>query len=232
MIAIICAMEEERDALLSIMSDTKQKKINSLNYHGDVLDINVYSGKIGNKDVSVVRCGVGKVYAALVTQIMITKFKPELIINLGCAGSLSENVHVGDVVVADRVADWEVDVPGWDRNITSNVCSFKCDDKAISIIKKLKLRKVKVGPIVSGDEFIYKKSQTKTIKRYYPTALAGEMESCAITNTCYAYGVCCTVIRSISDETLISGNFKQFDFNLKKVCDVAAKLCVRIVEEF
>lgn len=234
MIGIMCAMEEERDALLSIMSSTKVKKLGTLNYHfhSEELELNCYMGKIGNKEVGVIRCGVGKVYSALVTQIVIQKLKPELVINLGCAGSLSEKVHVGDIVVANRVADWEMDVPGWNRDINDPQSSFGCDEKAISIVKKLKNRKVKVGPIVSGDEFIYKKSQIKTIKKHFPTAIAGEMESFAITNTCYAHGVPCSVIRSISDETLISGNFKSFEFNLKDVCDKAAKLCYEIVKEF
>ena len=43
--------------------------------------------------------------------------------NVGCAGSLNKDVFVGDVVVASRVADWDVDVPDWPRNMYSGKLS-------------------------------------------------------------------------------------------------------------
>ena len=114
MIGIICAMTEERDALLKLMEGVRIRKAEKLLYKGKVLNNEYYLGNIEGREVVLCRCGVGKVYATMVTAKLIEKFKPELIINLGCAGSLNENVRVGDVVLADRVADWEFDVPGWE----------------------------------------------------------------------------------------------------------------------
>jgi len=230
MIAIICAMSEERDALISLMSDVKTVKFESFMYHGQAFDNKCYKGNLNGKQVVVGHCGVGKVYAAIITALMLKKFKPELVINLGCAGSLNKDVHVNDVVVATRVADWDVEVPGWARNMYSDKMSFACDGSIIKVVNKLKLKNVHTGLIVSGDEFIYKKSQVNTIKKYFGEALCGEMEGCSIANTCYAFGVNCTIIRSISDSTLVSGGYKDFDFNLKKVCDTAAKICAKIVK--
>ena len=231
MIAIICAMSEERDAFISLMEDIKTVKIRKFLYHGTDFDNVCYKGTLGGKDVVVIRCGVGKVYAAIVTTLVLKQFKPELVINVGCAGSLNENIHVNDVVVASRIADWDVEVPGWERSMYSNKVSFACDERFISIAKKLK-NKVKIGYIVSGDEFIYKRSQVNAIKKYFPEALCGEMEGCSIANTCYAFGIQCAIVRSISDETLINGDYKNFDFNLKKVCDTAARICADILKRY
>lgn len=230
MICIICAMSEERDAFLSLMTDVKTVNGKFFMYHGVPLDTRFYKGKIGDKDVAIIHSGVGKVYAAIITSEAINKFHPDLIINVGVAGSVNENVHVGDVIVADRVADWDVVVPDWERSITSPKMSYECDCSFIKLAKKIK--NVKIGPIVSADEFIYMKSQLKTIKKYFPTALCGEMEGGSIACTCYAYGVDCAIVRSISDEALINGNYKNFDFNLNDACLKAAKMCSSLIKKY
>ena len=233
MIAIICAMSEERDAFISMMKDVKVVKFEPIFYHGTAIDNKCYKGKLKNKDVVIVHSGIGKVYAAIVTTLVLKKFKPELVVNVGCAGSLNSNVHVGDVIVATRVADWDVDVPGWERSIYSDKMSFACDGRFIKLAEKLKTSlKLKTGYIVSGDEFIYKKSQVNTIKKYYKDALCGEMEGSSIANTCYAFGINSAIVRSISDETLINGHYKNFDFNLNKACFNAAKICSKIIERY
>lgn len=233
MIAIICAMSEERDAFISLMKDIKIVYIEHIQYHGMAFDRKCYKGKLGGKDVVIIRCGVGKVYAAIVTTLVLKKFKPELVINVGCAGSLNKNIHVGDVVVGTRVADWDVDVPEWERSIYSDKMSFACDGRFSKLVKQTKTKfKVKSGFIVSGDEFIYKKSQVNTIKKYFPDALCGEMEGSSIANTCYAFGVNSEIIRSITDETLVNGSYKKFDFNLKDACDNAASLCEEILKRY
>lgn len=233
MIAIICAMSEERDAFISLMKDVKVVRFESVLYHGTTIDNKCFKGKLNGKDVVIVHCGVGKVYAAIVTTLVLKKFKPELVINVGCAGSLDKHIHVGDVVVATRVADWDVDVPDWERSIYSDKMSFACDGRFSKLAKELKTKtKIKTGFIVSGDEFIYKKSQVNTIKKYFPKALCGEMEGCSVANTCYAFGVNSAIVRSISDETLINGDYKNFDFNLIKVCQAAANICSEIIKRY
>ena len=233
MIAIICAMSEERDAFISLMDEVKVVKVENILYHGMAFDNKCYKGKLCGKDVVIVHCGVGKVYAAIITTLVIKKFKPDLVVNVGCAGSLNKDIHVGDVVVATRVADWDVEVPGWERSIHSDKMSFACDGRFIKLTKKVKSKvNVKTGYIVSADEFIYKKSQVNTIKKYFPEALCGEMEGSSIANTCYAFGINSAIVRSISDETLVNGSYKNFDFNLKKACDAAAKICSQIIKRY
>lgn len=232
MIAIICAMSEERDAIVSLMKDVKIVKFENIMYHGMPFDNKCYKGLLENKEVVVGHCGVGKVYAAIITTLMIKKFKPELVINVGCAGSLNKKVNVGDVVIANRIADWDVDVPGWPRNMFSDKISFACDGRINKIVKSLNNKDIHLGLIVSGDEFIYKKSQVNEIWKYFPDALCGEMEGCSIANTCYAFRINCAIIRSISDCTFVKGNYKDFDFNLKSACDKAAKILAKIIKRY
>ena len=232
MIAVICAMKEERDALLKMMKDVKTVKGKKLLYHDEALDNEYYLGTLANKEIVVSRCGVGQLYAALSTASLIEKYKPELIINLGCAGSLKENVHIGDVVIADKTAAWRFDVPGWKRSFDSLYTSFGCSDEGVSIAKKISDPTMHIGGIVSADEFIRTKTQLKVIKRHYPEALCGEMEGAAVAGVCYAYHTPVSIIRSISDETLVQGNYKHFEFHLEAVCEKAARLCKEIIKRY
>jgi len=233
MITVICAMSEERDALLKLMSDVKEYKHREYNYHGTILDNEYHIGKIGNNEVALFHSGVGKVYSTITTLEAINLTKPELVINLGCAGSTNKDVHVNDVVIATRVAHWDVDIPTWDRSMISDKISYACGGKCLKIAKSIKTNtNIHFGYITSSDSFVYKKSQTKVILKYFPDSLCTEMEGASIANTCYACGVNFSIIRSISDETLISGDNKNFDFNLLRVCDTAANICKQIIEKY
>lgn len=232
MIGIIVAMVEERDAIVNLMSDVKVTKERDLVYHGGLLADEYYTGNINGREVVVHQCGVGKTYAAMGTQMIIDRYNPELVINLGCAGSLNENVHAGDIVIATRTADWDFVVPGWDRSLESDFISNPCSNKAAEIVKELNWENIHIGPIVSGDQFIMRKSQLNVIKKFFPTALAGEMEGNATATVCKSYGVPCCVIRSISDETLMGHNLKQYEFNLVEVCNKAGELCRDIIERY
>ena len=233
MIVVLCAMKQERDALLKLMSDVRVVKNKQVNVLDTQLNNTFFVGKIDDKDVVVSKTGVGEVYATIATVLAIQKWKPELIINLGCAGSLNDEVRVNDIVVADKVAEWRFDAIDWPRGFESRYMSFSCDERVIEIIKKMKLKEnVHYGGIVSSNEFIYKKSQVNDIRKYYPEALCGEMEGFAIANTCFALGVKCSIIRSISDETMIAKNYHAYYFNLEKVCETAAKLTAKIIRKY
>ena len=157
------------------------------------------------------------IYLVYALSFYIKEFKSELIVNVGAAGSLNSKVNIGDTVVATRIADWDVDVPGWNRSIFSDKMSFACDGKFIKYFDTLKDKKIyKKGYIVSGDEFVYRNDQVKTIKKYFKDALCCEMEGASVANTCYAFNVPVAIIRSISDLTYKKNNYKKFDFNLQE----------------
>ena len=56
MIGIIGAMDIEVEGLISAMSNKEEKKISGIVFH---------SGKIGDKECVVAKCGIGKVNAAV-----------------------------------------------------------------------------------------------------------------------------------------------------------------------
>ncbi len=232
MIVILCAMSEEKEAVVSRLENIRPEAGPGLFYHGKKLDDEVTLGKFAGKELAVIRSGVGKVYAALICQHMITVYCPELVINVGVAGAVGENITLESVIVSEKAAYWDMDVPGWERSFDSPYFSFEASERFLAAFDGLKENPDFVkGNIVTGDCFVYKKSQVNTIRRYFPSALCAEMEGAAVAACCYANAVGWGIIRSISDITFTNNNYKLFEFNLEKACQKSADLCLRIIEQ-
>ena len=90
-IGIIGAMEVEVEKLKERMQDVEITRKASMEF---------YAGPLEGKNVVVVRSGIGKVNAAVCTQILIDDFDAEVVINTGIAGSLNADINIGDLVIS------------------------------------------------------------------------------------------------------------------------------------
>ncbi|MCR5249977.1 MAG: 5'-methylthioadenosine/adenosylhomocysteine nucleosidase [Lachnospiraceae bacterium] len=205
MIGIICALQEELKEIRSAMEPDGELSFSGVDY---------YLGKLEGVDVVCAVCGVGKVFAAICAQTMILKFRPELILNVGVAGSLSPSLRVADVVIARQLVQHDMDVTalgeprgkilGSDIRFIPTTESVR--DEFFSAIMTLnaagafggKEIKALQGTVASGDQFISSKGQKQLIAEEFG-ALACEMEGAAIAQVCYVNKLPFCVIRAISD---------------------------------
>ena len=67
-------------------------------------------GILGGTEVVIVKCGIGKINAAVCTQILIDTFDVTAVINTGVAGSLSETLKIGDLVISEDAAQHDFDI--------------------------------------------------------------------------------------------------------------------------
>lgn len=224
MIGIIAAMDEEVVEIVKLLEDKKEIK-------DELGNENYILGKLSGKEVVVKKSGVGKVNAAISTTLLIDRFKPEYIVNIGSAGSLKNDVKIGDIVVATSIAYWDVDVFGWSRNFKDDHPSMVAhsDSKLVNVAKTLSNSNIHIGPIVSGDSFVTKGAITDTILEYYPEAICAEMEAAAIAFTARRLKTPVIVIRGISDQTLVKGNEMTFEEYLKTASVVSANLCKEFI---
>ena len=100
MIGIIGAMAFEIDGLKEKMKNAATDTISGVEFS---------RGIIGETDVVVAQAGVGKVNAAVTAQTMILKYNPSAIINIGVAGGIEQSLKIGDIVVADKVCEHDMD---------------------------------------------------------------------------------------------------------------------------
>jgi len=195
-IGIIGAMEPEVEALISKLSDATSETVSGIVF---------FAGKIGEKTVVIAKCGIGKVFAAMCCEIMIMKYSPALIINSGVGGALAEKLKTGDVVIADRLCQHDMDTSaiGDPKGLVSgiNKIYFESDTEVVKklceISDSLGLNYL-VGTVASGDKFIASKSDKDAILRDF-SAVACEMEGAAIAQVCFVNETPFAVIRAISD---------------------------------
>ncbi len=208
-IGIIGAMDIEVEELINSMDDIKKE---------DISRIDFYEGKLQDKDVVVAKCGVGKVHAAVCTQTMILKYAPDAIINIGVAGSLSNELDFADIVISDGVVQHDFDVSPFGKpvglitgiDLVKIPCSEELVKRLLSAAEILEDTNIAVGTVASGDQFISSKEKKDYIVNNF-NALCTEMEGASIGHVCYINDVDFCIVRAMSDRADGTANM---DFNI------------------
>ena len=165
------------------------------------------------------KCGIGKVNAAIGAVEMIRDHQPDLIVSTGCAGGADTRLQVGDVVAGIEYVyhDAYCGTACAFGQILDLPARFRAPDELVA--KAMGMRssgeggRLFNGLMVSGDWFVDSREKMRDILGHFPEALAVDMESCAIAQTCHRYGVPFLSFRIISDVPLSDHKAAQyFDF--------------------
>ncbi len=189
MIGIIVAEEKELEEVLNIAL-IKNKR--------DIFDKTFYIGSINKKEVVIVKSNVGKVNSARSAQMLIDNFDIRIVINIGTSGSVDNNLNIGDVVVADRLYQYDFDVTAFGRKLGEIENIGECIYTDKNILNKIS-KDLIVGGIASGDKFITR-MEDKTFIRDKFNVVCIEMEGASIAQVCYLSNTPFLVIRSITDK--------------------------------
>lgn len=227
MIGFICALDAEVEGIKQLM----------LNKTEDVFAKIPYAkGEIFGQEVVCCECGVGKVNAAMSAQIMIDRYHPDLIINSGIAGSLSKEIRIGDLVIADDCVQHDMDGtelgdPRGQIQFNDEMRTYLPADTAIAntlekACAEIPDTAVFRGRIASGDVFIASRDRRKRIADTF-NAIACEMEGAAVGQVCYRNEIPFTILRCISDD------FKGVEFmEYMKFRPIAAEKSIRAITAF
>ncbi len=203
-IGILAAMDKEVSLLLPLMETEKE-----MDFDG----VKVYIGVIARHDVCLMKCGIGKVNSALNAFRMIEHFNPDIIINSGVAGGADASMKIGSLLIATEAAYHDVWCgPGtkWGQ-IDGMPLRFLMDANVIEKSKTLPdAESFRYGLIATGDVFISKVEEINHIQSVYPDALACDMESASIAQTCHECNVPFSVLRVVSDTPGQADNISQY----------------------
>ena len=168
------------------------------------------TGTMGENELVLHQCGIGKVNAAIGASEMIRRYNPDLLVSTGCAGGGRTDMEVMDIVASTELAYHDVycgeamgktvygQVQGMPARYTS---PSDLVEKAKSVSPR-----VHAGLIVTGDWFVDSKEKMREIVSHFPEAAAVDMESAAIAQTCHIYGIPFISFRVISDIPLKDTN--------------------------
>jgi adenosylhomocysteine nucleosidase len=242
--AIVAALHEELASVLALMPDEHRQAVGGRD---------VWLGHLHGQPVVAVLSGIGKVAAATTATLLIERFQVQRIVFTGVAGGLGEGVRVGDVVVAERFLQHDMDaspifprheVPGYGRSrfdtdhpLTERLASAATAmlaatprflDQATRNAFGLQAPRLHRGLIVSGDRFVSTTAESAALQRELPEALAVEMEGAAFAQVCHDFGVPLAVVRTISDR---ADDAAHVDFPLF-LREVASRYSGEIVQGF
>ena len=196
MIGIIGAMEIEIEGIRNILTEKTEKNISGIKF---------VSGRLGKNEVVTAVCGIGKVFASMCATSMVLEYTPDVIINTGVAGGLAEGLKIGDIVVADKVVQHDMDTSpiGDPKGLLSGInVIYIPTDKAISdlLLQCVKAEGINAvtGIIATGDQFIASSEKKRFIVDEF-SASAAEMEGGAIGQVCYVNKMPFAILRAMSD---------------------------------
>ena len=224
MIGIIAAESKEMNEIKKLMKNIEEK---------DLFNLQFFTGKIEEEECVLVECGEGKVNAARTTQIMIDNFKIDKLVNVGSAGAINEDLNVKDVVIADKLVQYDFDISGlgYEKGEICNIGKYiYCDKTLVEECKKAienienESYKVAIGTIATADSFCDKPEIAKMVRKEF-NAECVEMEGAAVAQVCYLDKIPFLVIRGISDTP--NGNNK-IDF--RKYLEIASKQSAKILQ--
>ena len=200
MLGIICAMKVEVEGILGLMENKEEFTKAGATFT---------KGLIHGKEVVVTECGIGKVNAAVTTQVMIDKFSPSALINSGVGGALSEKLKVGDVVISTDAVEHDYDTTAFgdpkglicfkDEQRVDIPADEKLCEALLMACESLTDTTVLKGRIATGDQFISDTEKRISLGNEF-NALACEMEGGAVGHTCYRNKVPFAILRCISDD--------------------------------
>ena len=241
-IAIVAAMQEELGALLAAMPDEQRVRI---------ADRDFWAGHLQGQPVVAVLSRIGKVAAATTATVLLERFGVCAIVFTGVAGGLAPGVRVGDVVVASRLLQHDLDAspifPRYEVPLTGHA-RFATDtaisDALATVAERLLGDPVALlgqqvvddfglhaprlhrGLVVSGDRFIARAADSEALRHDLPDALACEMEGAAVAQVCHDYRVPFAAVRTISDR---ADDQAHTDF-LRFVAAVASRYSLALIE--
>jgi len=215
-----------------------------------VMGIPFTVGTLDSADVVLAETGVGKVNAAMTTTLLIDHFAPVAVLFAGIAGSLTDSLLPGDIVVGERTAQHDlvaVTEEGRERFAVRNPVTGERNpvyipgdsalialaDRATGLVRLdtlvtslgSRLPRIVHGTIVTGDAFIASVTEKRAL-RLDLGADAVEMEGAAVAQVCYQHHVPCLVIRSISDHADASAGD-----DLERFYRIAARNSATLVRE-
>ena len=220
-LGIIGAMDVEIETLKSAMEHVTVTEKSGTQY---------YEGTLNGLPAVLVRCGIGKVNAAICAQVLCDCFAVTHIVNTGIAGSLCAQLDIGDLVVSRDVMHHDFDcvafgypmcmIPGMPE-------SFPADENLIAMASQaaemVNPGHVRQGRIASGDQFVADKAlKQRIIDR--TGALCTEMEGADIAQTAYRNSIPFVILRAISDKADDSAEMDYPTFEAQ-----AAQRCARVV---
>ncbi len=225
-IAIMGAMPEEIKPLLEFFKDYETIEYASNKY---------YKLTYKETEIIIAYSKIGKVNSTITAATMIEKFGCEKLLFSGVAGAVSSDLKIGDLVVATKLAQHDLDISAFGHpfGYVPEGAVFEEADKslidiALSVAKEKDIN-LKQGIIVTGDQFVCEVERKEWIAKTFD-ASALEMEGASVAVTCNALSIPFFILRAISDAADMDASFSFEEF-LNSSAKISADFIISMVDK-
>jgi adenosylhomocysteine nucleosidase len=245
-IGVICAIPHELAYLRGVLSAAHREEIAHISFD---------SGELDAHRVVLAAAGMGKVNAALVATLLADRFRCRAIVFTGVAGGLDPRLHIGDLVIADRVVQHDFGLildqrlqpyqPGYVPFINpTDRLGYPVEPELIDRVKGRlegftlpalstaaggggRPPRINYGTVLTGDQYLHCERTRDRLRNDFG-GLAVEMEGGALAQVCESFAIPWLVIRALSD---LAGADSGLDFNLfvKEVAISSARVLLRLL---
>ena len=224
-IAIMGAMPEEVEPIVAKLDNLKETVYGANRY---------YEGSYNGQEVVVAYSKIGKVFATLTATMLIEKFDCNMLLFSGVAGAISDELKIGDLIIADGLCQHDLDITAFGHPYgfvpEGEVC-IPTDVKLRNIAKEIAKQKgltLKEGVIATGDQFVHNAERKNWIGSEFK-ADALEMEGASVAVVCSALDIPFFILRAISDSADMDASFN-FDEFLESSAKISADFILSMVD--
>ncbi len=220
-IGLLIAIEAELKAFLESGAELKTEKVNGRT---------VYLSRIAGHEIFALCSGCGEIDAAAGTQLLITKYGCEAIVNFGVTGALIPALRTEDLFVVRKVCHYGFDTSAIDPVKEHQYMEFPDEfiplDDGLIVLAKRAMPDLREAVVASGDRFVENREEKKEL------AALGcdicDMEIAAIARVCFLNGIRCLSLKCISDT--FDGDGSDFLTNVSRSAKKAFCGIPRILE--
>jgi len=220
------AMPEEVEPIVAKLDNVRETVYAANTY---------YEGSYHGVEVVVAYSKIGKVFATLTATMLIEKFSCDRLLFSGVAGAISDDLKIGDLVIATGLCQHDLDITAFGHPYgyvpEGEVC-IATDESLREVAKKVAEEKgltLKVGIIATGDQFVANAQRKEWIGTTFD-ADALEMEGASVAVVCSALNIPFFILRAISDSADMDAGF-DFDAFLESSAKISADFILSMVDE-
>lgn len=216
MICFVIALQKEVENLLTIATELNVFKL---------ADKKAYSCKLNGKDCIIAISGIGKVSAALTTQLLIDKYSPDFIFNFGTCGGMNNSVKILNYYAIEKCCQFDFDLRELDGVPLGYIQEY---DTVFFPTSTLNIDFLEKSILASADRFTNNEDDIRSINEI--GCSLRDMEGGAIAQVCKSNNVPLIMIKGISD---VYGNGtaqEQFYANLKTVGDNFPNVILKVLD--
>ena len=225
-LAIMGAMPEEIAPILEKIGTYKTTEYAGNRY---------YEATYNGVDLVIAYSKIGKVFSTLTAATMIEHFGAQKLLFSGVAGAISDELKVGDLIVATKLSQHDLDITAFGHPfgyVPEGAVFVESDKTLIELSKNVAAEMglhVKEGIIATGDQFVANEERKNWIGSTFNADVL-EMEGASVAVVCDALHVPFFILRAISDAADMDASFS-FDAFLESSAKTSAEFVMKMVEK-